>query len=123
MPEIINPEQIHFRIEAETVGELLKHARDAMKSGNHNHIIGSITAIDKFLKGRRDSARVAEKFLNALRDDLVGREFEIDGKKVKIKLFSDVKKDDETGKPELGFDIVGMFGHVEFFVKQTGWGS
>lgn len=89
MPEIINPEQVHFRIE----------------------------------KGRRDSARVAEKFLNALRDDLVGREIEIDGEKVKIKLFSDVKKDEESGKPEFGFDIVGTFGHVEFFVKQTGWGS
>lgn len=36
-------------LRAEPVEELLKQVRDAMKSGNHNYIIGGITAIDKFL--------------------------------------------------------------------------
>jgi hypothetical protein len=74
-------------------------------------------------KGRRDSVRLAEKILRAIKNDLIGKTFIVDGVEVKIKLFSDVVIDEETQKPRLGFDAKGDFGHIEFYINQTGWGS
>lgn len=37
-------------LRAESVMDLLKQARDAMRSGNHSWIIGAADAIDKFLE-------------------------------------------------------------------------
>ena len=74
-------------------------------------------------KGRRDSARIAEKILAVLKNEIVDRTIKVDGEDVHLKLFIDIRKDDQTEKPEFAFDAKGTFGHIEFFIKQTGWGS
>lgn len=46
-----------------------------------------------------------------------------DGRRGKILKFVEPRLNEETGKPEFGFDIAGDGWHLEFFVRQTGWGG
>lgn len=43
------------------------------------------------------------------------------GKKCVLKKFTEPRLNEETGRPEFGFDLKGDDWHLEFYVRQTGW--
>ena len=45
------------------------------------------------------------------------------GTKGAIKKFVEPRLNAETGRPEFGFDVKGADWHLEFFVRQEGWGG